>query len=59
MAPDARPHNLPLQPTPLLGRERELAEVTALRETLGIPPPAYSRANVEQVMASARVALGE
>jgi predicted ATPase/DNA-binding CsgD family transcriptional regulator/DNA-binding XRE family transcriptional regulator len=27
---DARPHYLPLQPTPLLGRERELAEVTAL-----------------------------
>ena len=28
--PDARPHNLPLPPTPLLGRERELPEVTAL-----------------------------
>ncbi|MDE3231347.1 MAG: XRE family transcriptional regulator, partial [Chloroflexota bacterium] len=28
--PDARPHNLPLPLTPLLGRARELAEVTAL-----------------------------
>jgi predicted ATPase/DNA-binding CsgD family transcriptional regulator/DNA-binding XRE family transcriptional regulator len=28
--PYARPHNLPFQSTPLLGRERELAEVTAL-----------------------------
>jgi predicted ATPase/class 3 adenylate cyclase len=27
---DARPGNLPIQPTPLLGRERELAQVTAL-----------------------------
>lgn len=28
--PYARPHNLPLPPSPLLGRERELAEMTAL-----------------------------
>ena len=28
--PDWPPHNVPLQPTPLLGRERELAEVAAL-----------------------------
>lgn len=28
--PYVRPHNLPLPPSPLLGRERELAEVTAL-----------------------------
>ena len=27
---DAHPHNLPVQPTPLLGREREVAAVTAL-----------------------------
>jgi predicted ATPase len=27
---DARPHNLPRQPTPFLGREREIAEVAAL-----------------------------
>ncbi len=27
---DARPHNLPLQPTPLVGREREVAEVVDL-----------------------------
>jgi predicted ATPase/class 3 adenylate cyclase len=27
---DARPHNLPLQPTPFLGRERETAEIVAL-----------------------------
>ncbi|MDP9354838.1 MAG: hypothetical protein M3R02_06070, partial [Chloroflexota bacterium] len=26
---DARPHNLPLQPTPFLGREREVAQVVA------------------------------
>ncbi|HEX6670035.1 MAG TPA: AAA family ATPase, partial [Gemmatimonadales bacterium] len=27
---EARPHNLPLQPTPFLGREREVGEVVAL-----------------------------
>ena len=27
---DARPHNLPLQPTPFLGRERETAEIVAV-----------------------------
>src|SRR5688572_3799708 len=31
---DARPHNLPLQPTPFLGREREVSEVV---ERLGRP----------------------
>lgn len=30
--PSARPHNLPLQPTPFIGREHELAELAALIE---------------------------
>ena len=34
---EARPHNLPTQPTPFLGREREVAEVVAL---LRSPTPA-------------------
>src|SRR5207253_465242 len=27
---DARPNNLPAQPTPLIGREREIADISAL-----------------------------
>jgi class 3 adenylate cyclase len=52
--------NLPVPPTPLVGRARELGELAALRDAVGVPwGSQYDRERIERELDSMRAALGD